>query len=54
MKACFARTADRMSYDDFRRCVDGKSSGAVRVSLGVASNFADAHAFVQFAQSLLQ
>jgi molybdenum cofactor sulfurtransferase len=54
MKACFARTADRMSYDDFRRCVDGKSSGAVRVSLGVASNFADAHAFVQFAQSRLQ
>jgi selenocysteine lyase/cysteine desulfurase len=29
----------------------GKSSGAVRVSVGLASNFADAHRFMDFAQS---
>jgi selenocysteine lyase/cysteine desulfurase len=30
----------------------GKSAGAIRVSLGVASNFADVHRFVQFASGL--
>ncbi len=53
MKTCFARSPERMTYDDFRRCVDGKSSGAVRVSLGLASNFADVAAFVDFAQGFL-
>jgi hypothetical protein len=27
----------------------GKSAGAIRVSLGIASNFTDVHQFVQFA-----
>ena len=30
----------------------GKSAGAIRVSFGIASNFADAHRFVEFAGSL--
>jgi molybdenum cofactor sulfurtransferase len=30
----------------------GKSAGAIRVSFGIASNFADAHRFVEFAASL--
>jgi selenocysteine lyase/cysteine desulfurase len=30
----------------------GKSAGAMRVSFGIVSNFADAHRFVQFAESL--
>jgi molybdenum cofactor sulfurtransferase len=30
----------------------GKSAGAMRVSFGLASNFADAHRFMQFAESL--
>jgi selenocysteine lyase/cysteine desulfurase len=50
---CFARSGRRMSYDDFRRCVNDKSTGAVRVSLGLASNFDDAYAFVEFARELL-
>jgi selenocysteine lyase/cysteine desulfurase len=29
----------------------GKSAGAIRISLGIASNFADAHRFVEFARS---
>jgi hypothetical protein len=29
----------------------GKSAGAIRVSLGLASNFADVYRFVQFAAS---
>ena len=31
---------------------DGKSAGAIRVSIGLASNFADVHRFVQFAEGL--
>jgi molybdenum cofactor sulfurtransferase len=54
MKTCFARSPERMSYDDFRRCVDGKSSGAVRVSLGLASNFADVAAFLEFARGFVR
>ena len=53
MKSCFARSPERMTYDDFRRCVDGRSSGAVRVSLGLASNFADVSSFLAFARGLL-
>jgi molybdenum cofactor sulfurtransferase len=30
----------------------GKSAGAIRVSFGIASNFEDAHRFVEFAESL--
>ena len=45
---CFA-DRDRMTREDFGRCLEGgKSPGAVRVSLGLASTFADAHAFAAF------
>ena len=53
MRSCFVRHADRITYDEFRRCIDGKSTGAVRISLGVASTFADVSAFVGFARSFL-
>jgi len=39
--------------EDFRRCIDGKSSGAVRVSLGIASTFADVYRFVAFARAFV-
>jgi selenocysteine lyase/cysteine desulfurase len=53
MTTCFARSHERMTYDEFRRCIDGKSTGAVRLSLGLASNFADAAAFLAFAETFL-
>ena len=53
LAACFTRPDDRLTLDDFRLCIDGKSSGAVRISLGLASNFADAYRFLQFAEGLL-
>lgn len=43
----------RMTIDDFRLCIDGKSSGAVRVSLGIVSNAADVTTFLEFARGLL-
>jgi molybdenum cofactor sulfurtransferase len=52
--ACFHQPVAHLTLDDFRLCIDGKSSGAVRVSVGVASNFSDVYRFVEFAQSLLQ
>jgi len=53
MTSCFARSSDRITYDDFRRCIDGKGTGAVRISFGLASNFADAWTFVEFARQFL-
>ena len=53
MSRCFARSPERMTYDAFRRCIDGKSTGAVRISLGLASNFADVRTFVEFARRFL-
>ena len=43
----------RLSIDDFRSCINGKSSGAVRISVGPVSNFADIEAFLRFAAELL-
>jgi len=44
---------DRMSIDDFRLCIDGKSSGAVRISVGMVTNFKDIQGFLGFARGLL-
>ena len=50
---CFRNTEDRMDRDDLIRCIDAEAGGAVRVSVGLASNFADAHRFVTFAREFL-
>jgi selenocysteine lyase/cysteine desulfurase len=42
-----------LTIEDFRLCIDGKSTGAVRVSLGLASNLADVDAFMTFAETFL-
>ncbi len=48
---CFTQADSRMTFNEFRQCIDEKSTGAVRISLGVASNFADAAALIQFLRS---
>ncbi|HKZ71349.1 MAG TPA: hypothetical protein VJ020_14775, partial [Anaerolineales bacterium] len=55
LSACFRQPGhqSRLTIDDFRLCIDGKSSGAVRVSVGLASNFADVQRFIEFAEGLL-
>ena len=50
LTSCFAGSGNRLALDEFRRCIDDKSTGAVRVSLGLVSNFADVYRFVQFVQ----
>jgi molybdenum cofactor sulfurtransferase len=48
LEVCFSNPEARMTYDDFRQCIDGKSTGAVRISLGLVSNFNDVAAFLRF------
>jgi selenocysteine lyase/cysteine desulfurase len=56
LSACFHRAEaehrSRFTLEDLRMCIDAKSTGAVRVSFGIASNFADAWRFAEFARSL--
>ncbi|MBA4380575.1 MAG: aminotransferase, partial [Anaerolinea sp.] len=55
LAACFSSPGhdQRLSYDDFRLCIDGKASGAVRISVGLVSNFEDVQGFLKFAEMLL-
>ena len=55
LSSCFHQPEHEthLTIDDFRLCIDGKSTGAVRVSLGLASNVADVDAFVAFASTFL-
>ena len=48
LTSCFAGARDRLALDEFRRCIDDKSTGAVRVSLGIVSTFEDVYRFVEF------
>ncbi len=52
--ACFGRSKDRLTIDEFRRCIDAKSTGAVRVSVGLVTTFEDVYRFAQFAQSFIE
>jgi hypothetical protein len=52
MEVCFADKESK-TYDEFLESIEGKTTGAVRVSLGVASNFADVYRFMEFAQSYI-
>jgi len=53
LAACFTRTHERLTLDDFRRCIDDKSTGAVRVSVGLVTTFEDAYRLVQFVSSFV-
>jgi selenocysteine lyase/cysteine desulfurase len=55
LDVCFTRPEheDRLTVDDFRSCIDGKSSGAVRISVGMITNFNDIQGFLAFARGLL-
>ncbi len=55
LDVCFTQPSheERLSLDDFRTCFDGKSMGAVRISIGMVTNFNDVQAFLSFARGLL-
>src|SRR5512142_524376 len=56
LAVCFTRPGheNRLTLDDFRLCIDGKNSGAVRISVGLMTNFNDVQAFLTFARGLLR
>ena len=43
----------QFTVDDFRHCIDGKGTGAVRVSLGIVSTFEDVSRFAEFVGEFL-
>jgi selenocysteine lyase/cysteine desulfurase len=55
LDVCFTQPGheERLTVDDFRHCIDGKSSGAVRISVGMVTNFNDIQGFLAFARGLL-
>ena len=55
LSSCFRQPEHEthLTIDDFRMCIDGKSTGAVRVSLGLVSNLADVDRFIGFAKQFL-
>lgn len=53
LSACFNQPQERLTLDDFRMCIDNKSTGAVRVSVGLASNFSDVFRFVGFVKKMI-
>ncbi|HEU5370440.1 MAG TPA: aminotransferase class V-fold PLP-dependent enzyme, partial [Ktedonobacterales bacterium] len=48
--ARYFRAKDRMTYDQYLLVVDEQKDGALRISVGLASNFADVYRFLQFAR----
>ena len=56
LAGCFGQGHERMTFEEFIRVMSGRAKdavGAVRVSTGIASNFADVYRLVQFTQSFL-
>jgi selenocysteine lyase/cysteine desulfurase len=52
--SCFSASDSPMTYDDFRGCVSTEGTGAVRVSTGLVSTFADVFAFLRFCHEFLE
>jgi len=53
LERCFAVTPGGMTYEDFRGCISPEGSGAVRVSLGAVTTFADVWALVELLREFL-
>jgi molybdenum cofactor sulfurtransferase len=51
--ACCFSGKDQLSFEQFLQVIDGKTTGALRASLGLASTFADVYTYVQFAKTFV-
>lgn len=49
---CF-REKERMTYEQFLHLIDGQKTGALRVSVGLATTFGDVYRFMQVAQTFI-
>jgi selenocysteine lyase/cysteine desulfurase len=55
LSSCFSRPSyeTRITDIDFQHCIDPKASGAVRISLGLVSNFSDIQTLLEFAEQFI-
>jgi len=55
LATCFSRPkySNRLTDLDFQQCIDPKATGAVRISVGLVSNFSDVQAFIDFTTSFI-
>ena len=49
---CF-REKDHLTFDQFLHVIEGKTTGALRASIGLATNFKDVYKYVKFAETLI-
>jgi len=49
---CF-RDKDRLTFEQFLHVIDGKTTGALRASIGLVTNFSDVYKYIRFAESFL-
>ena len=49
---CF-RDKDRLTFEQFLHVIDGKTTGALRASLGLVTTFADVYKYIQFARTFI-
>jgi selenocysteine lyase/cysteine desulfurase len=49
---CF-RAKDRLTFEQFLHVIDGKTTGALRASIGLVTTFADVYKYVQFARTFI-
>jgi hypothetical protein len=47
------RQKEHLTFEQFLHVIDDRTQGALRVSVGLASNFADVYRLLQFAQSMI-
>jgi selenocysteine lyase/cysteine desulfurase len=54
LEDCFSLPEHQHHFqpEDFLQCIEGKGSGAVRISFGLASNFEDARRFLALLEAL--
>jgi molybdenum cofactor sulfurtransferase len=52
LASCF-RGKERMTYEQFLQVIDGHKTGALRVSVGLATTFGDTYRFLQVAQTFI-
>lgn len=52
LESCF-RDKETLTYEQFLHVIDGKTTGALRASLGLASNFEDVYKYYLFSRTFI-
>jgi selenocysteine lyase/cysteine desulfurase len=52
LAACFCEQ-DNRSFEEFLQVIEGKTTGALRASIGLVTTFADVYNYVQFAKRFI-